>query len=376
MLRLDTLSDLATAPGPYAVAYLDATRAKELGPQEVDKRWRALRGSLAEQGADEATLDAMEAAVGGHPDVPGPHGQALVGAGGRLVGDFVLPGPPRRETTRWSPLPHLMPLVAQLAPVVPYVLALVDRVGADVTVHGPGGESERSVEGGTYPIQRTGLGGWAALRYLHRTEDLWERNARQVADVIESGVRRTAARVVILAGDVRARETLRKVLDEPARDLVVELQTGGRAEGIDEEKLREEVDAVVARAAADADQAVVAQFQEAHGRASAGVGPSFAVAGLADTVEALRKAQVETLLVVDDPSSDAEAWVGPDPVHLGLDRSELTALGVSDPVRDRLDAALVRAAAGTDAAVVTLAPGQLDLPDGVGAVLRYPDPTT
>ena len=48
--------------------------------------------------------------------------------------------------------------------------------------------------------------------------------------------------------------------------------------------------------------------------------------------------------------------------------------GVADPVRDRLDAALVRAAAGTDAAVVTLAPGQLDVPDGDGATLRYPDP--
>jgi hypothetical protein len=165
------------------------------------------------------------------------------------------------------------------------------------------------------------------------------------------------------------------VLDEPARDLVVELQTGGRAEGIDEEKLREEVDGVVARAAADADQAAVAQFQEAYGRASAGIGPIFAVAGRADTVEALRKAQVETLLVVDDPSSDAEAWVGPEPIHLGLDQSELSALGVDDAVRDRLDAALIRAAAGTDAAIVTLAPGQLDLRDGLGAVLRYPDPT-
>src|SRR5918994_2645842 len=374
MIRLDTLTGLATAPGPFAVAYLDATQAKELGPQEVEKRWRALRGSLAEQGADEATLDEMQAAVGRH-DVPGEHGQALVAAHGRLLGDYALPGRPRRETARWSPLPHLMPLVAQLRPVVPYVLALVDRVGADVTVHGPGGESEATVDGGTYPIHRTGLGGWSALRYLHRTEDLWERNAREVADVIESGVRRTAARVVILAGDVRARETLRKVLDEPARDLVVELQTGGRAEGIDEEKLREKVDGVVARAAADADQAAVAQFQEAYGRASAGIGPIFAVAGLADAVEALRKAQVETLLVVDDPSSDAEAWVGPEPVHLGLDRSELSALGVDDPIRDRLDAALIRAAAGTDAAVVTLAPGQLDLRDGLGAVLRYPDPT-
>jgi hypothetical protein len=40
-------------------------------------------------------------------------------------------------------------------------------------------------------------------------------------------------------------------------------------------------------------------------------------------------------------------------------------------VQDRLDAALVRAAAGTDAAIVTLAPGQLELTHGLGATLRY-----
>ncbi|HZB50738.1 MAG TPA: hypothetical protein VE547_16750, partial [Mycobacteriales bacterium] len=136
MIRLDRLTELLTAPGPYATAYLDATRSEELGPKKVDKRWRALRETLSEQGADDSTLDAMEAAVGGHTDVPGAHGQLLVGAGGRLRYDLALPLPPRRETARWSPLPHLMPSIAQLGRRVPHVVALVDRVGADITVHG------------------------------------------------------------------------------------------------------------------------------------------------------------------------------------------------------------------------------------------------
>ena len=375
MIRLDPLSSLFTAPGPVATAYLDASRAEELGPRKVELRWRALRESLAEQGADAATLDAMEAAVGGHEGVSGAHGQLLVGSGGQLRYDVALPEPPRRETARWSALPHLMPLAAQLGGRVPHVLALVDRTGADVTVHGPGGaEEEETVAGETHQIRKVGVGGWSHLRYQHRAEDLWEANALQVADVIESAVRRHAVRLVILAGDVRAREALRKVLAEPAAELVVELQTGGRADGIDEEKLTGEVAAAVARTAADADQAVIDRFTEAQGRASAGVGDVLAVDGIAETVEALRKAQVDTLIVVDDPSSDAQAWVGPEPVHLALTREELTELGVTDPVQDRLDAALVRAAAGTDAAVLTLAAGQLELRDGLGATLRYPDP--
>lgn len=374
MIRLAALSTLFATPGPYATAYLDASRAEELGPQKVELRWRALRMSLAEQGADEATLDAMEAAVGGHADVTGAHGQLLVGAGGQLRHDVVLPAPPRRETARWSALPHLMPMVAQLGPVVPYVLALVDRTGADLTVHGPAGEWSLEVQGDSSEVHKTGVGGWAQLRYQHRAENLWEANARQVADAIEAAVRGTAARVVVLAGDVRARETLRKVLAEPAAELVVELHTGGRADGIDAEKLSGEVDAVVARVAADDDRAVLDRFAEARGRAEAGVGEVLAVAGLADTVEALRKAQVQALLVLDDPAADVEAWIGPEPVHLGLTAEELAEMGVSDPDRDRLDAALVRAAVGTDASIVTLAAGQLEIRDGVGATLRYPDP--
>ncbi len=376
MIRLDTLSELLTSPGPYATAYLDASRAEELGPQKVELRWRALRESLAEQGADAATLDAMEAAVGGHAEATGAHGQLLVGSGGRVRHDVVLPGPPRREIARWAPLPHLMPMAAQLAPVVPYVLALVDRTGADLTVHGPAGEWSLEVEGETHQIRKVGVGGWSHLRYQHRAEDLWEANARQVADAVEVAVRATGARVVVLAGDVRAREILRKVLAEPAAELVVELQTGGRADGIDEDKLAGEVAATIARVAADADQAVVDRFVEARGRAVAGVGDVRAVDGVAATVAALRKAQVDTLLLVDDPSSDATAWVGPEPGHLALTREELVELGVTAPVEDRLDAALLRAAAGTDAALVTLAPGQVDLREGVGATLRYPTPST
>ncbi|HST66286.1 MAG TPA: Vms1/Ankzf1 family peptidyl-tRNA hydrolase [Mycobacteriales bacterium] len=372
MIRLDTWSDLLTTPGPYATAYLDASRAKELGPQEVAGRWRALRSALSSQGADDATLDAMEAAVGGHTDVTGEHGQLLVASGGTLHLDGVLPGPPRREIAHYGPLPHLMPLAAQLAPLVPHVLVLVDRVGADVTVHGPAGKTETTVEGDSSEVHKVSVGGWAQDRYQNRSENLWESNARQVAEVVESGVRRVAAEVVVVAGDVRARGALLNALGEHARSLVVQIEHGGRAEGGDEAKLTAAVEEAVARVAAERDKAVTDRYAEAAGRAASGVGDVLAVSGLAGTVAALRQAQVETLLVVDDAASDATAWIGPEPIHLALTETELIELGVREPVQDRLDAALVRAAAGTDATIVTLAPGQLDLADGLGATLRYP----
>ena len=287
--------------------------------------------------------------------------------------DAVLPAPPRREIARWAPLPHLMPMVAQLGPVVPYVLAAgrPDRRGRDRARPAGRRESE-TVQGDDSDVHKVKVGGWAQDHYQNRSENLWEANARQVAEVVESGVKRVAAQVVVVAGDVRARTALVESLGEHARSLVVQLEHGTRHEGGDEEKLRAAVEEAVARVAADQDQAVIDRFVEARGRAASGVGDVLAVAGLSDTVGALRAAAVETLLVVDDPSSDALAWIGPEPVHLALTADELAELGVAEPVQDRLDAALVRAAAGTDAAIVTLAPGQLELTHGLGATLRYP----
>src|SRR6185312_11038688 len=201
--------------------------------------------------------------------------------------------------------------------------------GADVSVHGPRGTESETVQGDDTEVHKVKVGGWAQDRYQNRSENLWEANARQVAEVVDSGVKRVAAQVVVVTGDVRARAALVDSLGEHARSLVVQLEGGTRHAGADE------------------DQAVLDRFGEARGRAASGVGDVLAVAGLSDTVGALRAAAVETLLIVDDPSSNALGWIGPEPMHIALTAEELTELGVREPVQDRLDAALVRAAAGT-----------------------------
>src|SRR5215212_7572131 len=108
MTRLDPIADLVTGPGPFATAYFDATRSEELGPQLVAKRWRALRAVLESEGADAATLDAMQAAAEAEDSVPGDHGRVVVGAGGTVRWNVALPTPPRHDDARFSALPHLM----------------------------------------------------------------------------------------------------------------------------------------------------------------------------------------------------------------------------------------------------------------------------
>ena len=161
-----------------------------------------------------------------------------------------------------------------------------------MTVHGPRGTEARPCRATTTEVHKVKVGGWAQDRYQNRSENLWEANARQVAEVVESGIKRVAAQVVVVTGDVRARTALVDSLGEHARSLVVQLESGTRHEGGDEEKLRAEVEEAVARVAAGEDQAVIDRFGEARGRAGSGVGSVLAVAGLSDTVGALRAAAV------------------------------------------------------------------------------------
>jgi hypothetical protein len=81
-------------------------------------------------------------------------------------------------------------------------------------------------------------------------------------------------------------------------------------------------------------------------------------------------ATVETLLVHQTPDDDRTAWVGPAPVHLALDRDDLTAgMGWPTRCRRRSSTPCVRAALGTGAEVV-VAPAS-KVRDGLAAILRH-----
>jgi hypothetical protein len=91
----------------------------------------------------------------------------------------------------------------------------------------------------------------------------------------------------------------------------------------------------------------------------------------------LQRGQVDTVLLVDDPSSTDELWIAPDdPTLVAGDQELLRQSGVADPRRVRADAALVRAIAGTGAELVLVDATEVRLEHGIGAVLRYADAST
>lgn len=353
--------------GPFATVYLDATRSTENGAREVEARWKELRAELAGHGAPDATLDALEGAIAGDAGTPGRHGLVAVAAEGELCLSAVLRDPPARSTARLSPLPHLLPYLAQRATERSHLVVVADRTGADLLlVDAEGTEHVEAVEGRTsYPLHRTSVDQWDERHFQHRVENSWESNADDVAAAVQQLVARSPVPLVVVAGDVRARHLIADALGEPPGLAVRVVEEGGRAAGSSREALQRAVRDEVLRYTWRERREVLEHLQQNLGRRE------YAAAGVEAVVHALRMSQVDTLVISDDPSSPLTAWVGPGPTDFGLDDSEAADLGVAEPQHDRLDAALVRAVHGTGANLL-VTPGAHDyLPEGIGALLRY-----
>jgi hypothetical protein len=372
-MDLSFLEPVFSASGPYATVCADVTHTTENADTELDLRVRALAGQLTEQGAPEAVVEAvrgrlLEGNEGGSAGTL--KGRALVvAADGSVVLDSALVGAPLREVAEWSPQPNLMPVLRQLPGRVPHIVAVVDRVGADITFMGASGEVEEedTVDGDGFQIRKVQVGGWAHHRYQHNAENKWVHNADGVAASIASMARRFSPRFVLVAGDVRARQILTDRASGEWADLIVTMDEGGRAAGADREPVERRMAELVAEHEARECAEVLEQVQAAaaHG---------LSVTGRDAVVEALRKSQVETLVLVDEAGDDT-LLVGRSPLELGVNQQDMDALGVHGEVVPA-DRALLAAAAASSAGAVIVPSSAMPGDGAVAAVLRYTDAST
>jgi hypothetical protein len=161
----------------------------------------------------------------------------------------------------------------------------------------------------------------AQMRYQHRAEDSWEHNATAVAKALDNALHEVDAHVLMLAGDVRARQYLTKHLPIRVRRHV-ELRpvSGSRShDGARAERARQVEDATLA-AGREETEALVHDFTEARGRRGSCVEGTYA------TLLALASGRLRTLLVCDgsgEPGIRREAWYGPGPGDVADRRSSL-----------------------------------------------------
>lgn len=383
-MKLDSLKPLIHHDGPLTTVCLDVTRGDESGgDREVRSRWNGMRRALEHEGAPAETLQALEEVVLRPTHVPGRHGRYVVASGRRILMDRVLAEPPVRDEAFHDGAPSLSPAVMAADEAVRYLLVEIDRLGADLIWSDPDaatpGEVVDHVEGGHDELHKFGGGGWAHRRFQMRVQDSWERNAEAVAAELDKVVAEHRPELVLVTGDVRAVALLRENAGHAVKELLTEVPGGSRADGVKEDVFAENVHAVLEAHRARRRELVADRVREALGRGDG------AVTSLDDLVDVLRKGQVSELVVIRNAAgasvarlSERTLWCGPDPLHLGTRREDVTSLGVpaGDVRRLRADIVVLRAAIAQDAGFTFAMEGSLDLVDGVGALLRWTDAGT
>lgn len=360
---LSALRPAAELYGDVVTAYVDVSRTSETGAQEVETRINNLTRELDAAGIDESTASAVTERVARPTGHGGDASRVVVARQGEVATDLVV-GDGVADHHHVGPVAHLLQLARALSDAVGYVLVRVDHSGADITVSDTLGLDERELvsEGDHDVLHKVPGGGWSHRRFQSRAEDSWDRNADTVAKDLERLVREADPDLVLLAGDPRGISRIRESVSGQLAERLEVLEHGSRADGASDERLDEEVVAAVQRCRTRRIDAVLDRLGPADAPKAVGVG---------ETLEALRRGQVETLILLRGALDDREAYAGPEPLLLATDPGELRALGIEEPQRDSLEELLLRAALGQDADLLPLHAPVGALPDGVGAVLRF-----
>jgi hypothetical protein len=366
--------ELTEKPGPFATVYTDASHDTEDAEHAGRLRWSAARTELADGGVEDATLAALDAAVSSGPTAVGRAGRVLVAAGGEVLLDRWLPEPPPTARVHWGPLPDLLPLLLDRGEPMTAVAVRIDDTGGEILLARPGSglEPVESVSGDPRgPVHKVRGGGWAHLDMQERVEETWRRNTAAVAERIDTLVARTAARVVVIAGETQSRSRLLDALGERAAGIAVGVENSTDA-GAD--TLEAAVDAAITDVV-DADRhAQLERLDQALGRPE-----GLAVHGVEPVLAALRASAVETLLLDGDVTRDGSVWISDGPTAVATDAEQLRQMGAEPVQQVPVDDALVRAAAASGATFTPLGGGRTGLvgrpvDDGVAAILRFPLP--
>lgn len=385
-MDLRALAPLLHRQGPFATLYLPTHRNTAEAAAAFDVLWKDTLRELDERGLDTSTRDALYKGRGSHAD---GGTLLLVAAGGELLLRVALPEAQDTAVVRVGPLPHLLPLLGWAQTRVPHVVVLVDHNGADILgyVDGDVPAEVGTVAPASGPVHKASTGGYNERRYQRGVEETAARTAKDVAAAVQRVARDTGARLVLIGGDEREARLVRGDLPGHLTDLVRPLAGPRDADGGAAHIAEAVLQALAEHAAAEVDD-LLERFATYRGRATKDRArplvdaegthaPALnAAEGVEDVVEALRMAQVGTLLLTEDLDAGREMWCGPDPLHLAITAAEVRALGVADPFAVPLADGLARAALGGDAEVRLVSAGTARSPrGGVGALLRYSTPS-
>lgn len=361
------LAGLLQQQGRWTTVYLDMSADRETQEGLVETRWRSVRDELLRAGASEAAADRVDATLAVPTGLPGPMSRYLLLRDEELVVDEVLAGDPRGDqVVSVGALPQLAPLLQHRLEEFPYLVVEVSRDGGDIALHRTGSiapDETETLTGRTDTIKKFHGGGWSHLRFQHHVEAVWKQNQSEFAAEVDRLVQEHRPRLIVVTGDVHARQLLVEQLAEASKPLVAIFPRETRADGAQDSPLLEFIEVQVERVLEQELHDALDVFQGRIGR-----GDGTAERGVGQVVHALQQAQVDTLFVDPAALADRTLLALADQPWIATAPEEAAGAAVIGTVPAA--EALVRAAMLTDATVRFV--GSRVVGSEVAALLRWP----
>lgn len=367
-------AQLFELPGPWTTIYVEGSTGTVDGLANDDILPRSIAQKLQDAGAPEEDVTAAMTAFGmtakGLPDPVTRY--VLVNNGEVVINEFLPGGLVGLAVTVTGPVPDLTPLVRHAPEDFAYIVAEVGHHGGEVYLryangdeaHPRAGGPDAVIEGDTDHTRKLPGGGWGHRRMQGHAEKVWKMNAGEVASEIDRISAEHRAQLIILAGDIRARQLVADEVSPESRAKLAVIDANSRAAGAEEEPFLEEVQLLVARTMADRQHALLESLSEKEGQ-----GTRTSAVGRGPVIAALQQAQVESLLLESTAWEDETLLALDSAPWVATSEAETAGAGVLGEVP--AVAALLRAAALTDAQVTMYPSGALE-GKPIAALLRWP----
>jgi hypothetical protein len=214
---------------------------------------------------------------------------------------------------------------------------------------------------------------WSTPRDQRAAEVNWDHNSVDMARTLHDAVERAGADVVVLTGDVRARQLVLDRLPPVTAACVVMVDHEVSVRPHPESRLHDRrepdiADPVLVGATHAAVESVVSERRNGIvDRFHSGLSSGDSVRGLGPVCRAARELRIDTLVLSTEPAHRM-AWVDPlNPTMVGESKKDA---GDGTVVQEPADDALVGAAAAAGAESLVIE-ADTELVEGLGAILRY-----
>lgn len=357
--------------GQWCTALVDVSLGTTAAQEAIDALAGHVGKLLASQQATDADIAALTQALMPAQGHASPVARFVAVNNGEVVLDEVIDGlKVESADVDCGPFPNLVALARARGGQFPYLVAEASRDGGEVSLYNSavrGAGESRDVTGDTDEAHhpRKVPGAYDEPKNQSNTEEIWRRNAEELAKQIEELARENHVKLIVLAGDIKARELVAARLGAACKPITSVLDQHTRTGGADQ-------NAFAAAVQARVDEVLGRDVQELSERVASrsGNGRAELALGFDEVVTALQQAQADTVLVSqyqDDETLialDAEPWL------TGEDSTEHAELVIGSWPAPEV---LLRATALTDAAIRYVPEGVLPEGVGIAALLRWPN---